>query len=572
MPTSPYHFIAPMPRAEPTFEGIPQEIRNSIFKYVFGPSPSLKPRTSTASIGMAKYYCNYLPPLVPDPLVDISILTTNKAYYRQAIDVLYGDKVVRGTISDLVELLQFEEFRQHVQKVEIADCISGYTLQDFGPALHQLRNLRQEKIRSIVILSDCLGYIANNVNRDFMPVGEFCDLARLGSPTCYDVGKYRLSGEFEGVEIHNRRLLIMWPSLKNVPEDYNPWNEKVASRRHLAGQGRSPNWLALSHRVSFRVWVNLHDFLFARAFSGRIALPRYLEETNHPEVCRRVLDRLLPVYACSLRNHVIDVRLLLTDRAPLSWCQFIPSTSLRSLGPGNSSVTLAWTTEYLSKNIAGCILITHTSERVSFRLHRSHWTEADGGFHTVEHNTKELTRALARHPTCAWIPDPLRRLSYLDGIVARGWILSSPYSRLVTGSTWIDSTKLDIMSPIELRELTHFFMAMNKPRNIAGMVRETEYGDEAYNSWASRVLQRYVGVAVGLTKSALRPNQAPRRDLYLRTLLVLLNAFARTGGHAPAPPPELYVEMWEEGFADLNIPLLWKLRLGWGALKGTTSG
>lgn len=170
MPTSPYRFIAPMPRSEPTFEGIPQEIRNSIFKNFFGPSPSIKPRTSTASIGMAKYYCNYLPPPVPDPLVDISILTTNKTYYRQAIDVLYGSKVVRGTIPDFVKLLQFEEFRRHVQKVEVADCINGYILQYFGPVLHQLRNLRQGKIRPIVVLSDCLGYIENDADRDFMPV------------------------------------------------------------------------------------------------------------------------------------------------------------------------------------------------------------------------------------------------------------------------------------------------------------------------------------------------------------------------------------------------------------------
>lgn len=184
-----------MSHSQPTFEGLPRELRDSIYGYVFGPTQVIKPKASIASKGVAKYDCNYLPPPEPESLVHSSILATSKACYGEAIMVLYETTIVRGTVSDFEKLLQSPDFVRYVRRVEIADCIQGYKHKSFHSVLQRLRALRQEKLESIVILSDCLGYLHNSRNENFMPVSKFCEKAELSQPVCYDIGKYRLCDE-----------------------------------------------------------------------------------------------------------------------------------------------------------------------------------------------------------------------------------------------------------------------------------------------------------------------------------------------------------------------------------------
>lgn len=363
---------------------------------------------------------------------------------------------------------------------------------------------------------------------------------------------------------------MMWPSVKNLPDNYNP-QQDLSSLSSILGQGQADYfqiWRCLALQTSFRFWVGAHELLFARALSGNVAILRYLDDTSRPPVGGTHIDRVLASYALSRKEYLVNIRTLVADATAISWYPFFPSSSLRFLGPGDSAETLSWATEYLSQNIAGCNLPVHSSREIMWQLHRCHWPEADGGLGTFDYYAEQAGPVDNRHLMGAWIIDPNARRHDMDAFVARGWILFSPHSQLVTGSTWGNSTTLDRMSSVssfEMRELTYFVIAMNRPRNIAGIARHAEFRDRVYTRWATKLLRRYIGVAM---KKARWGNQDIELQFCVRCVRMLLDFVNRTHGHDPNPPRWFYDEMWDYDCTDLYIPLAWMLRFAWIHLSG----
>lgn len=138
--------------------------------------------------------------------LDTSILATNKFILAEALPALYATKIVRGTTLDFDRLLQYVDFAEHVRYIEIADCVGTHEAYGFHIVLQRLQSLTQ--VRSLTILSDCLGYLEDRA-KGYLTVSEFCEEAQLGKATCVDIGVYELEGKFSSYWIVNRRLSQM---------------------------------------------------------------------------------------------------------------------------------------------------------------------------------------------------------------------------------------------------------------------------------------------------------------------------------------------------------------------------
>lgn len=109
--------------------------------------------------------------------IETNILAVNKQIFSEAIQVLYGNRSVRGPVARMQGLFTSQNvgFRDHARRVEIARCDEQHHDENLLPTLHKLQDLPQ--IRSIVILSDCLteefGIIDRGAPHLLMTVAKF---------------------------------------------------------------------------------------------------------------------------------------------------------------------------------------------------------------------------------------------------------------------------------------------------------------------------------------------------------------------------------------------------------------
>jgi hypothetical protein len=229
------------------------EIRLSIYSHVFGPSLVIKPSSSDTALGMKKR-----PPMdtvhLPqtNTLLDASILATSRFIYNEALPVLYKDKIVRGTMRELKQLIELIDFIEYVRHIEIADCISSYQDGDFHFTLIRLLSL--PVIRSLTILSDCLYIQENGVT---FTVPQFCEQANLGEVTCVDIGRYQLHGKFSKFQFAHRRLVQMWPSVQNTPEDYDAFEGLESMQKKWPSRNDMLNRIPWYLQTSLRCWIAL---------------------------------------------------------------------------------------------------------------------------------------------------------------------------------------------------------------------------------------------------------------------------------------------------------------------------
>ena len=101
----------------PFLDKLSSELRLRIYGYVFGTSQVLKPGSSNTALGMRKdptaHIAHCFAPPAPDTSLDISILLSNKAIFNEALPVLYGENVIRGTTDDFDKLLQHADFAEN---------------------------------------------------------------------------------------------------------------------------------------------------------------------------------------------------------------------------------------------------------------------------------------------------------------------------------------------------------------------------------------------------------------------------------------------------------------------------
>lgn len=137
------------------FDKLAPELRIDIYERIFGTSDTIKPNSSTASLGINKeLYALTGHNAIGHVNLESSILSANKLIFGEAIQVLYHNQIVRATFTELGRLLKHKDFVANVEKVEVADCVSDY--KDCSSILKQLQLL--PRIRSIIILSDCLAF------------------------------------------------------------------------------------------------------------------------------------------------------------------------------------------------------------------------------------------------------------------------------------------------------------------------------------------------------------------------------------------------------------------------------
>jgi hypothetical protein len=133
-------------------------LRVCIYDYVFGSSKAIKPKNSTASLGISnRLLATSGRARANEILVDCSILATNKIIFQEATQLLYHNKVIRATFLELQQLLRHAYFSTNVERVEIADCVNYDNWGDLEICPDILKMLqRLPRIRSVVMLSDCL--------------------------------------------------------------------------------------------------------------------------------------------------------------------------------------------------------------------------------------------------------------------------------------------------------------------------------------------------------------------------------------------------------------------------------
>jgi hypothetical protein len=473
------------------------ELRLRIYGHVFGSSRVIKPADSNTALGMRKdptahIAFSFAPP-APDVPLDVSILLSNRFIFTEALPVLYDEKIIRGTTEDFDKLLQHADFMEQARRIEIADCIGSYQNSQFHSVLRRLQIL--PKVRSLVILSDCLGHVDKRLAGDngYLTAPGFCDIAQLGKVTCIDIGRHQLSELFKNFAFVNRRLQLLWPTVRQTPDDYDAYQEFASLLANWPLKELQyhddPNrivWsrkIALALQTSLRCWVSMHDLLLAMTMSGEIGNLRSSREPSQVEKFLR-----LKQFARTTRTHAgFDATRLvdgLAEPAHLTrWC-------LRGLKASDDHDRLSWATEYLSVNIATHCAPRATGLQLVRRMHRlSTWHEADGSLPTIAYYCKEQDNVSSGLNSSLFIADPVYRGAFnhrengsyfighsdlpLKGIMKMNWRQNFPG-----------------LSAPEMKRATHLCMALvPHSRSIAP---ET-HGLRAHDQWFAGLLKRYIG-------------------------------------------------------------------------------
>lgn len=234
----------------------PAEVRCLLYDEVFGPTKVITPMRpfSTALSGDQLLQ----PEVYTNALVDTSILRTNKEIRSEVLDMLYRNRIVRGSISELNTLLRDAEFRDLVRSIEIDDHFSAFQPhQSAHDLLAEIGELSQ--IRSTTILSDRFAFTRHN-GRSYVTVREFATMTHLGEAICVDIGRFRLRGNFNHVQIVHHKLVKMWPHVVSTPEDYDVYADVLGldggDDRCIFSMFNGVAWAA---QTSLRRWVRLYD-------------------------------------------------------------------------------------------------------------------------------------------------------------------------------------------------------------------------------------------------------------------------------------------------------------------------
>lgn len=536
---------------------LPAEIRAAIYDYTFGPSRVIKPKNSTASLGISR--STLARSVWPDRsgidskwdiTLDTAVLTTCKVVFEEAINVLYRDTTVRGTMTELAKLLENDRFKTTVRQVEVADCINGHMKSDFYPTLNRLQSLPQ--ICSVAILTDCLNHVyPMDVKQSFVTVKDFCETTCLGPTTCADIGRYKLAGMFHRVELVNRKLVHLWRKVQDMPADYDAFGEFEEMMDKWPSQSTMLNRAAWVLQTSFCCWVGLHDETIKMVLSGELEEPRnqatFFESIEGKrrsvvEEYTKSLIGLEPFLPEGLTEPGFS-----TSKPDVDWRTML----LRQIKPGANSSVLEWANDYLSRNIAAFIAKDATYAASTMEVHAAHWAEADGGTHTIEHKLSQERLAYAGIANLGYILDPIRdhllivldsAQSWIDQIRIQGLMGTNPFHAAYSG----------LLSYDETRQLTYLAHALMPDYGRHGYEEDLE-------AWSSDLLKRYVLVTAPSEAAKLHEvGLTFLRGLFFTVLDLLKSAYYRHRAKAFVMANENYSEPPKDIDDDLYKPLAWK--------------
>lgn len=98
------------------------KLRVAIYGHVLGSSKAMEPIDSTASFGIDNDSLA-LPAeqKVKHTDIDTCTLATKNLIHKEAVQVLYHNRIFRATFSELERLLQYKNFVANAEFVEVAD-------------------------------------------------------------------------------------------------------------------------------------------------------------------------------------------------------------------------------------------------------------------------------------------------------------------------------------------------------------------------------------------------------------------------------------------------------------------
>lgn len=499
------------PSSSSLLEKLTPELRVNIYSHIFGTSQVIKPSNSDTALGIRKDSSDTLSfshaPPAEEVQLHTSILTTSKIIFLEVILVLYAEHTIRGTTLDFHLLLQNADFAEHARRIEIADCIGHFQMDRFHSVLRRLQIL--PRACSLVILSDCLGLVADIMNpgSNHITVVKFARIAQLGDVTCTDIGRYQLHGMFRKFTFVNRRLTQMWPHVRSTPDDYNACDDVVDVMNDWHTRCNTSNWVAWATQTSLRCWVGMHDLLLQTAISGEL---EELRTSHMPH--KQAVFKLIQLYAKTTRPFNYTA----TDLTE----GFIDSSNLenwllRHLKAGDDHDTLSWATEYLSLIIATHNIITLSGRREKRKPMKSSWPEVDGNLATIKYHTMHQQLALEGQIDPLYHCHPRNPGKLMDRETSHRCL--NRFRHITRGIlTHEQRTSYASIDALELRQLMYLCMAMQKSR--LGPPARVDQHEE----WSANLLRRYLMVPETWRDSDF--SDVPAEDLreVVETVLLVL--------------------------------------------------
>jgi hypothetical protein len=484
--------------SSPSLDRFSPEIRAIIYGHVFGlieaitPTAWLKKTPCDDSDAEEGYSYSLLQfrnedlSLLDRP-IETNILTANKQIYLEAIQVLYSTRIVRGSVSRMQDLFASQNtgFWTYAKRVEITRCDERSHVKKILPMLHKLQDL--PRIRSTVILSDCLtdvGVANRNTAHLPMTVSKFAQDAMLGPTTCIDVVVYQLQGKLEKVRIVNRKLVGLWPEVRNAPPDYDGVEDAMMEVYDLDSSEMAHNIPAWAAQTSFRCWVALQQKFLDLRVSGK-----------WDELDEKAFTGTLDVDD-DLNQNAFMFSLLMSleesSRLPLSEFHQLSSGKyqIKDLVSGDPSELLEEATEFLAHNITFYKKVScHITGESESTLCTINWGANDDGETTLDLMVAEQKIALSGGSSAEFILDPSLRHhqeqdNLIDRATAKRWLSQPEQVSYIHRSA-------DLDDPVRITHLTHLFMALNSYVTFDPNGSNTTY-HELRDEWSEDLLRRYI--------------------------------------------------------------------------------
>ncbi|KAK3665991.1 hypothetical protein LTR22_002993 [Elasticomyces elasticus] len=324
----------------------------------------------------------------PSEVISTALAATCRRIHDEVLELFYDTKTMRLTVTELDTALSTDSFTSFARCVQLIDCVRT-------PSPAKLRNVLYKtlllpRIKVVTIAADCLAYGENLVKKEItdedwwdrrddepdmpdyqdvtpgsqMSVRRFMRKIGLGEVVCIDMGRYRLSGAFEKVQILHTKLLRMWPEVAATPEGYDAfavakglieeWD--IHDARHCSAV------LAWVAHTSLQLFVGLLEASAYETLQGEELSfddPDYKYKKYRPEVFMESM-KIVPGY--------LDFR-----------PKDLLSVPVHKLSAHQDPALLEFWTEQISLNIATCRDPVETSEEPLYVDARPHWCELEGG-------------------------------------------------------------------------------------------------------------------------------------------------------------------------------------------------
>jgi hypothetical protein len=409
--------------------------------------------------------------------IDTSVMAVCKDLWNEASEVLYGTKILRGSVLNLDLILRNPNIHERARRIEITPCSYARASREkaahFRDMLIRVQGL--PRVQSILVLSD-------DLSRFDIPIMQFIQEVDLGPATCIDIGKYSLGPMFQNVQIVNRTLRDWWPSVRETPEGYDGLRDALDMIDALDTSEHVYNVPTWASHSSLRCWVDLNQQFVEAKRSGEWeelvekaeneTFDEATEDRSKYMVFRYTVGRAMrrPMYNYPLLRHG----------------EYI----LRNLGPDDDPYVLDVVSEFLAVNIAG-----YHEESYHPHVHQ-HWqwrfaivwgaTWEDTGKTTLQYMVEQHNIALASGTSNEFILDSVigndtDACNLIDRRLAESWLSN------FFGCAWLLFKDATSPTPDVLKRLSFLHIATTSAEENRG----SEYHVRR-NAWTRDLLRRYI--------------------------------------------------------------------------------